>query len=163
MSLSFNRFLVSALACVALGAIAQTQPLQVSSAWARATVPGQGGSAAFMTLEAAQDGLSLVGASSPVAGVAQVHEMKLIDGTMRMRHLPALALPAHQAVALTPGGNHIMLMDLKQQLAAGSQIQITLEFKDQAGKTSTQTVDLPVRQNAPDGTAPAPAHGHHGS
>lgn len=162
MYFSISRFLVAAAACLTLGAYAQNAPVEVSNAWVRATVPGQGGSGAFMTLQAQQD-LQLVGASSPAAGVAQVHEMKLEDNTMHMRPIPALALPAHQSVALTPQGNHIMLMDLKQVLTTGSTIEVTLQLKDASGKTLTQVVNVPVRQNSPSGMAMPASHGHSGS
>ena len=157
------RSAIAALACAAASAFAQPPPITISGAWVRATVPGQGGTGAFMTLQSPQ-ALELVGVSTPVAGVAQVHEMKLEGNTMHMQHLPALALPAHQSVTLTPGGNHIMLMDLKQPLAAGSTIAITLQLKDAAGAAVTQTQQVPVlKQAAPTRAAPAAAHGHHGS
>ena len=156
------RSAIAALACAAASAFAQPSPITISGAWVRATVPGQGGTGAFMTLQSPQT-LELVGASTPVAGVAQVHAMKLEGNTMHMQHLPALALPAHQSVTLTPGGNHIMLMDLKQPLAAGSTIAITLQLKDAAGAAVTQTLQVPVLKQAPAGAAPAAAHGHHGS
>lgn len=162
MRLSLTRLFAAAFLCAATGAFAQHAPLQVTGAWARATVAGQGGTGAFMTLQSGQD-LQLVGASSPAAGVAQVHEMKLDGDTMRMRQVKALPLPAHQSVALTPSGHHIMLMDLKQPLAAGSTIQIELKLQDAAGKPLTQTVDVPVRQNAPEGAAHGAMHGAHGS
>lgn len=162
MSPFLLRSAIVALACATSSALAQTPAVSISGAWVRATVPGQGGTGAFMTLQSPQ-ALELVGASTPVAGVAQVHEMKLEGNTMRMQHLPALALPAHQSVTLTPGGNHLMLMDLKQPLTAGSTVAITLQFKDAAGAALTQTLQVPVLQRAPAGTAPAAAHGHHGS
>jgi copper(I)-binding protein len=164
MRFSLTHFFAASLICAATGVSAQNAPLQVSGAWARATVPGQVGTGAFMTLQSQQD-LQLVGASSAAAGVAQIHEMKLEGDTMRMRPMKALALPAHQSVALTPGGNHIMLMDLKQALAAGSTIQVELKLQDATGKTLTQTVDVPVRQNASAGAGHGAAMhgGAHGS
>ena len=60
------------------------QAVAVQGAWARATVPGQKATGAFMTLTAAEDS-KLVGVESAVAGVAEVHEMKLEGGIMRMR------------------------------------------------------------------------------
>lgn len=162
MRFSLSRFLATALLCAASSAFAHDAPLHVTGAWARATVPGQGGSGAYMTLTARQD-LKLVGVATPAANVAQIHDMKLDGDTMRMHALPALPLPANQSVTLAPGGKHLMLMDLKQVLTAGSTLQIELKLQDAAGQALTQTVDVPVRQNAPDGAAPPAAHGHHGS
>ena len=134
------RSAIAALACAAASAFAQPSPITISGAWVRATVPGQGGTGAFMTLQSPQ-ALELVGASTPVAGVAQVHAMKLEGNTMHMQHLPALALPAHQSVTLTPGGNHIMLMDLTAPLAAGDETTFTLTFSDD----STYEFTAPVK------------------
>lgn len=120
----------------------------VKEAWARTTVPGQKASGAFMTLTAKTD-LQLVGVSSPVAGVAEVHEMKMTGDVMQMRALPSLALPAGKAVALRPGGFHIMLLDLKSALPKDTTVPLTLQFKDAKGIQSQLLVSVPVRVTAP--------------
>ena len=58
-------------------------------------------------------GGKLLSVSTPVAGVAEVHEMSMEGTTMRMRAVGSLELPAGQAVELKPGGYHVMLMDLE--------------------------------------------------
>jgi copper(I)-binding protein len=69
----------------------------------------------------AKDGARLVGASSPVAGVAEVHEMKMDGDVMKMRAVEGgLELPAGKTVELKPGGYHVMLMDLKAPLPKDS-------------------------------------------
>ncbi|MEB2348499.1 MAG: copper chaperone PCu(A)C [Comamonadaceae bacterium] len=162
MSSLVFRAAAAALLCCGLGALAQEAPVEVSGAWVRATVPGQGGTGAYMTLQAPQD-LQLVGVSTPVAGVAEVHEMKLEGNTMHMSAIPALALPAHQRVALAPGGYHLMLMDLKQALAAGSTVALTLRLTDAKGAQFTRTLQVPVRTGASAGTTPPGAMQHAGS
>ena len=150
-------------AALALGspAWAQTPAVNVESAWARVTVPGQKGTGAFMTLTAAQ-GLRLVGVQSPVAGISEIHEMKMEGDVMRMRAINALELPAGQAVALRPGSYHLMLMDLKQPLIKDSQIPVTLRFQDAQGKTSQMQLSLPVLLAAPAGAAQGGGgHGAH--
>lgn len=127
--------------------------------WARATVPGQSGSGIFMTLQVPMGG-SLVALSTPAAGIAEVHEMKMEDNIMRMRPLPRLDLPARQPVQLTPGGYHIMLMQLKQPLTAGQTIALTLTVEDAKGQRRERTIDVPVR--AATAAAPGAAeHSHH--
>ncbi|PZQ65445.1 MAG: hypothetical protein DI563_25625 [Variovorax paradoxus] len=132
--------------------------VDVSGAWVRAAVPGQSGTGGFMTLAAGAP-LKLVGVATPVAGVAEVHEMKMEGDTMKMRAVPALALPARQAVELRPGGYHLMLMDLKQPITAGNVIPLTLTFEDAAGAKSTLVVQAPV-QAAPPGAAAGEGHKH---
>ncbi len=148
------------LACSALHA----QTVEVTDAWIRTTVQGQKGTGAFMNIKA-KDDAKLVGISSPVAGVAEVHEMKMDGDIMRMRAVPELALPAGKSVQLKPGGYHVMLMDLKQPLAKDSQVPMTLRFRDAKGVESQLEMRLPVRVVAPStGASPVPAPGHaHGS
>jgi copper(I)-binding protein len=135
----------------------QAQTVDVKDAWARTTVQGQKASGAFMKLTA-KEGTRLVGVSSPVAGVTEVHEMKMDGDVMRMRALAGLDLPAGQTVELKPGGYHVMLMDLKTALRKDSSIPLTLVFKNARGVESKLEVSLPVLSTAPG----AAAHGGHG-
>ncbi len=135
---------IMTLACSALYA----QTVDVKDAWVRSTVPGQKGTGAFMNITA-KDGAKLVGASSPVAGIAEVHEMKMEGDVMRMRALPVLDLPPGQTVQLKPGGYHLMLMDLKQPLPKDSTVPLTLRFKDAKGAESKLELKLPVSAGAP--------------
>jgi hypothetical protein len=140
---------------------AQAQNVEVQNAWARATVQGQKASGAFMTLTAQAPG-RLVSVSSPVAGVAEVHEMKMEGDVMKMRALAnGLELPAGKPVELKPGGYHVMLMDLKLPLQKDTTIPVTLVFKDAKGVETKKELKLPVSQTAPAGAAAAPAHGAH--
>ncbi|CAM8656420.1 COG2847 Copper(I)-binding protein [Comamonadaceae bacterium] len=140
---------------------AQAQNVEVQNAWARATVQGQKASGAFMTLTAQTPG-RLVSVSSPVAGVAEVHEMKMEGDVMKMRALAnGLELPAGKPVELKPGGYHVMLMDLKLPLQKDTTIPVTLVFKDAKGVETKKELKLPVSQTAPVVAAAAPAHGAH--
>lgn len=125
-------------------ALAQVS-VQVQGAWARATVQGQMATGAFMTLTADKAG-RLVGAASPVAGVTEVHEMKMDGGVMKMSALQdGLALPAGQAVTLKPGGYHVMLMDLKLPLQKDTTIPLILYFQDAKGVKSELQLKVPVQ------------------
>ncbi len=149
--------LLATLTAVAGGASAQT--IDVKDAWVRSTVPGQKGTGGFMKITA-KDGAKLVGVSSPVAGVAEVHEMKMEGDIMKMRALPALDLPAGKVVELKPGGYHLMLMDLKAPLLKDSTVPVTLTFKDAKGVQSKLELKLPVSAIAPGTVAGAPAAAH---
>lgn len=152
--------LVVSLALTGLSAAAQTAGVKVDGAWARATVQGQKASGAFMSLTA-KEATQLVGVSSPVAGVAEVHEMKMDGDIMRMRAVPAVDLPAGKKVDLKSGGYHIMLMDLKAPLAKDSSVPVTLLFKDAKGVESKVELKVPVSTTAPGGKAPAAAEHKH--
>jgi copper(I)-binding protein len=134
--------LPTALLVLACAAAAQTR---VDDPWVRATVPQQKATGMFAAITSASGG-RLVAASSPVAGVVEVHEMWLDGDVMRMRALKGgLLLPPGKAVELKPGGHHVMLMDLKQTLSAGDSVPLTLVFEDAGGRRETVEVKAPVR------------------
>ena len=154
-----NLFVACSLA-LAASAWAQS-PVQVQDAWARATVANQSATGAFMKLTAPEN-TRLVSASSPVAGIVEIHEMRMEGDVMRMRAVPALPLAAGQTVELKPGGYHVMLMDLKGPLKAGDAVPLTLVFEGTNGQRRTQDVTAVARAM---GAAAAPAgagHGGHG-
>jgi copper(I)-binding protein len=137
------------LCLAAIAAQAQPQaPVAVQGAWARATVQGQSGTGAFMTLTA-KEPLALVGVSTPVAGVAELHEMKMEGDVMKMRAIPQLELPAGKPVELKPGGHHLMLMELKMPLKPDTQVPVTLRLRDGKGVVHSLQVAVPVAVRAP--------------
>ncbi|MDP2450021.1 MAG: copper chaperone PCu(A)C [Polaromonas sp.] len=144
---------IAALLVLSAGAVF-AQTVEVKDAWVRAAVPGQSGTGAFMNITA-KDGAKLVGVSSPVAGVTEVHEMKMENDIMRMRAIPALDLPAGKTVALKPGGYHVMLMELKQALPPGGTVPLTLILRDAKGQESKVELKLPVAASMPGAGMPA--------
>ncbi len=127
--------------------------VKVQDAWVRATVPQQKSTGAFMQITSTE-ATTLVGVRSSAAPVAEVHEMKMDDGVMKMRKVePGISIQPGKTLELTPGGYHVMLMDLPGAITAGSNVPLTLIFKDAAGKESTLDVQAPVR--ALNSSAPA--------
>lgn len=149
--------LIAAAACalssmLSLPTLAQTQ---VQGAWVRGTVPQQKATGAYMQISSTA-GAKLISASSPAAGVVEVHEMKMNGNTMQMRAVPSLDLPAGQAVALKPGGHHFMLLDLRAPLNSGDTVVLNLVVEGRDGKRETLVVKAPVRALG----AAAPEHKH---
>jgi len=132
------------------------QNVTVTDAWARATVQGQKATGAFMKITA-KDNAKLLSASSPVAGVVEIHEMKMDKDVMRMTALSnGLELPAGQVVELKPGGYHVMLMDLKSSLMKDATVPLTLTVQDAKGVKSTVELKVQVGMQAP----AMPSHDH---
>jgi copper(I)-binding protein len=149
---SISRIFCLLLAMVLTGGV-QAQTVDVKNAWVRATVQGQKATGAFMQITAPAAS-TLVSVSTPAAGLAEVHEMKMDGDVMRMRPLPkGLELPAGKAVQLKPGGYHLMLMDLKLPLQKDTTIPLTLTLRDSKGVQSTQELRVPVLSAAPAGQA----------
>jgi copper(I)-binding protein len=145
-------FFAAGLALTA-AAPAQTLPLAVSDAWARAT-PGKSTiGAAYATIESPTAD-RLVAASTPVASKAELHTMSMSGMVMKMRPIAGVDIPAGQKVTLAPGGMHIMLIGLKKPLQAGQSFPLALTF----AKAGTRTVEVAVEKVGAMGPAPAVAH-----
>ncbi len=158
----FSKSLILAAFATVCAANAFAQNVTVSDAWARATVQGQKATGAFMKITA-KDNAKLIAASSPVAGVVEIHEMKMDKDVMRMSALPnGLELPAGKAVELKPGGYHVMLMDLKAPLAKDTTVPVTLTIQDAKGVKSKFELNIQVGMQAPMMQHQKQGEHHHG-
>ena len=154
--MTFAQHLIAAAFTTVCAVNAYAQNVTVTDAWARATVQGQKATGAFMKITA-KDNTKLVGVSSPVAGVAEVHEMKMEKDVMKMAALPnGLDLPAGKAVELKPGSYHVMLMDLKAPLAKDTTVPLTLTLQDAKGVKSSVELKVLVGMQPP----AMPSHDH---
>jgi copper(I)-binding protein len=153
--MNIKLFTIGAAFITSLPFTALADAVDVKNAWIRTSVQGQKATGAFMTITS-QDGTRLVGVSTPVAGTSEIHEMKMDGDVMKMRALNGgLELPAGKAVALKPGGYHVMLMDLRAALPKDSTVPLTLVFKDAKGVESKLEIKVPVATLAPAGSADA--------
>lgn len=121
--------------------------ISVTDAWARATMPGQPVSGAYMQIRSDTDA-RLLSVSSSVVPRVEVHEMSMDGGVMRMREVKAIELPKGKTVSLAPGGYHIMLMNLKKPIAAGDVIPLTLVVESDGKR---QTVEVKAEARAMNG------------
>ncbi len=157
-----KKLLIASLLSLTATAWAQTT-VKVEDAWVRGTVATQKASGAFMRLTPSANA-RLVAVQSPVAGVVEIHEMAMEKDVMKMRQVPGLDLAAGRTLEFKPGGYHVMLMDLKQQLKAGESVPLTLVFEDDAKKRFTQEIKAPVTAlgagNAPMPMKPGMEHKH---
>ncbi|WP_338446487.1 copper chaperone PCu(A)C [Pelagerythrobacter marensis] len=129
--------------------------IAVEQAWSRETAPGQDVGGAFLTIRNTGDEADrLVGGTTPIAGDVQIHTVDMEGGVMRMRELAeGLEIAAKRTVTLAPGGYHIMLMDLREPLARGAHVPLTLEFE----KAGAVAVTLDVQPIGAEG----PGEAHH--
>lgn len=151
--MKMHKTAVLAALLLAFGAHAQTV---VKDAWVRATVASQKTSGLYAQITSPGGG-KLVAASSPLAGVAEIHEMAMDGNVMRMRALSAIDLPPGKTVELKPGGYHVMLLELKQELKAGDAVPVTLVVEGSDGKRESIEAKAAVRALA---DSPHPGHKH---
>jgi copper(I)-binding protein len=117
----------------------------VTDPWAKAT--GEGMTGVFATIEnASGQDLTLTGASTELATTVELHET-VDDGTgatVMQEVEGGFTIPAGGSLELAPGGNHIMLMGLHQQIAPGDVVEVQLEFE--GGRT--QVLTAPAKEFA---------------
>lgn len=114
----------------------------VTKAWAAPSLAGARNGVAYFTLiypPGPPD--TLLGASTPVAGKAELHRDEMKDGVMSMRPAGPLPLKSGDTLALAPGGLHLMLMGLQQPLKPGDRFPITLTFEHRQPVTVEATVE----------------------
>ena len=134
--------------CFSGATIHADETVTVTHAWVRATAPGQRVAGAYLEISSAAPS-KLVAASSPVAGSAEIHSMRLENGVMEMRQLESLELPAKQTVKLEPGGLHLMLLDLKKPLKRGDKVPLRLTLQRTDRSKTVLEVQAEVRSVAP--------------
>ncbi|HZV83884.1 MAG TPA: copper chaperone PCu(A)C [Brevundimonas sp.] len=118
--------------------------VQVADALCRPTPKGRQTTGCYMTLTAAGAD-RLVSVESPQANIVQIHESRMESNMMMMQQLrDGLPLAAGQAAALAPGGNHLMLLGVKEPLAVGDSIQLTLTFETAAPVEITARIAHPT-------------------
>ncbi len=146
-----NRVLVSVLATVFLLSsctASATEGVEVRDAWARPAAQGGNGAVYFVIRSSEAD--EIVGVTSDVAEAVEMHESRMSGDVMEMHHLQSVPLGAGEEVIFEPGGLHIMLIGLKQDLKTGDEFEITLHFKNY----QNILLSVPVQDN------PASEHDH---
>ena len=118
-------------------------PVTVRDAWVREPVAGQTDAGVFLRI-VSRDNATLVGVTSPVAAMAQIHAMRVVNGEMTMRATSRLPLPAGVEVSLEHR-HHLMLMGLKKPLHVGDTVPLTLLVVDTSGTRHRIPVAATVR------------------
>lgn len=143
-----RRFVAACLFFLMLSTSTTHAQVLVEDAWVRATVRGQQATGAFMRISTNKD-VTLVEARTQNAGFVEIHQMRLEQDVMSMRPVNGLLIPAGQNLEFKAGGYHLMLMDLKQPVRVGFEVQLTLVFEGKDGKRESVYVHAPIANNSP--------------
>lgn len=106
--------------------------VQVTDAWVRLLPPGVSATSGYLRMTSDQDD-ALIAVSTEHAAMAEIHESSMQDGVMQMSQVSKLPIHAGETLVLEPGGLHLMLMGLKDNLKAGQAFPLVLEF-EKAGR-----------------------------
>lgn len=126
--------------------------IQIIDPWARSATAntdastGMGGmakanGASYMMIQNGGAADKLLKAESDVAETVELHTVTDEGGMMQMRPVPSIDVPANSSVELKPGGYHVMLIGLKQELKPGDTVNLKLTFE----KAGVMQVQAPVR------------------
>ena len=127
----------------------------VTEAWARAIVPGQDSTAAYLKLKSANDAV-LKGADSPV-GKVEMHEMRMDGNVMRMRQVREVQVPAGKTVEFSPDAYHLMVTGVKKPLVKGDKLPLKLHLMGRDGKA--HDIDVQAQVVGIADSAPASSNG----
>ena len=118
------------IASFALPAVAGDCAPQVRDGWIRLPPMAMPMMAGFGHIENRCDApFTIIGVSSPAFGDVSLHETRIVDGVSRMRALPELRIAPDGVATLKPGGMHLMLMQPRAPLVAGSKVVVELELQ----------------------------------
>lgn len=142
-----RRFAIATAAFCAAAAVyagdAKVGNIKIDDAWARTGQSGQV-SAAYMEIKNKGAADKIVSANCDCAKATELHDVKMVDGTMKMVQVDAIDLPANSEVKLKPGSFHIMLIGLNRPLVAGEKLPIKVKFE----KAGEVTVDAKIKDKA---------------
>ena len=131
--------IATAAFCAAAGvyaADAKIGNISIDDIWARSGQPGQV-SAAYMEVKNKGAADKIVAANCDCAKATELHDVKMLDGAMKMVPVTAMEIPANGELKLKPGAYHIMLIGLNRPLVAGDMLPIKLKF-EKAGEVTVQ-------------------------
>jgi hypothetical protein len=109
--------------------VSRKSGIEIQKAWTRATPPNAKNAAVYMILQ--NDGPLndlLLDVQTPAAKIVELHTVVKEKEMMFMQPVENISIPAHSVAVLQPGGSHMMLVNLKEQLKIGNHIDLTLKF-----------------------------------
>ena len=140
------RWLLLAPLCVSASACAGECVPQVRDGWIRMLPGAMPMMAGFGRIEnRCPTPAAIVDARSAAFADTSLHETTVVEGVSRMRAVPELRIAPNGAAVLQPGGLHLMLMQPRVPLQAGTTIQVDFALKD----GGTLRGRLLVRADAP--------------
>jgi copper(I)-binding protein len=105
--------------------------ITVESAWVRMPPPVADTAAAYLIVNNSGDAdVKILSVETDVADKPEFHSIIFLEGTVLMQKMGAAIVPAHGQLKLSPGGNHLMLKDLKRKLNTGDFVILKLNISD---------------------------------
>jgi len=117
-------------------------PIVVSDAWIREVPVNSDVSALYFEVKNSGDGEDwIVSIDTPLSQKAEIHNT-LIDsnGSATMVRLEDVKIASGESLKLSPGGMHVMLIGLKENIRAGQEYTVNINFKNSGNEKVTAKV-----------------------
>ena len=122
---------------------ADTSKIRFSQGWIKHLPPVVPMRAGYLTIaNNSKQAHEIIAFQSESFERVELHETMMLEGTMSMVELDSLPLPANASEELKPGGKHLMLIQPKESLDIGDDINVTVTFED----GSSKRVQLEIRR-----------------
>ena len=107
--------------------------IEVHEPWARAALKNENTAIYLIIHNHTESGDEITGASTEVAEITEIHKTEEdANGMMQMKLQNSVPLPVDAEISFQPGGLHIILTGLEQDLKVGDTVTLTLHFKTHA-------------------------------
>jgi periplasmic copper chaperone A len=137
-------FVISLLMTVLTGCQSAPRELEIQDAWAR---PGfsEGNTGVYLTIDNTNGSTDiLLSGSTEIAEFTELHQTHIDhSGTMKMEPLQSIEVANNSRLSLSPGGLHVMLINLQQDLNPGETFELTLLLQQRGPITVTVEVREP--------------------
>ncbi|MFT5313023.1 MAG: copper(I)-binding protein [Paraglaciecola sp.] len=136
---------LSLLLLLVISSVAHSE-LRITEASVRLLPPSLPNTSAYFKVENTgnQDRI-LIGASSPIADLAELHNHIMLNDMMRMEKQDTITIGAGQTLVFAPGGLHMMIFSLKSPLQNGQNVRLALHTKDGAIHSFSAKVGEPTQ------------------
>jgi copper(I)-binding protein len=116
--------------------------IEISEAWTRPAQQGGNGAVYFLLQNHTGNADELIDITSEAAEMVEIHESRMEGDVMQMRQVSSIPIAGKEDIEFEPGGYHVMLIQLTQDLKPGEEIQVILQFKDH----EDIPISVPVRE-----------------
>ncbi|TXE80303.1 copper chaperone PCu(A)C [Campylobacter peloridis] len=105
--------------------------ITINDPYVRQTPPNSKTTAFFMEIKNNSDkDVKLIKAQSSLSDTTEIHDHIMENGKKMMVQIPQITIKAHSSAILQPGGMHIMVLNLNQNITQDTKANLTLYFDD---------------------------------
>lgn len=104
--------------------------IKIENAWMRSANQGMNAALYFDIKNLTPKDYELVNVSSDIAKVVQIHETYKQGENLGMRKVESITIKGKTTFHLAPGGFHVMVIRLKENIKLGDKKEFTLTFRN---------------------------------